>query len=66
MIHKVTIEETISQTFDIEAESIEAAYNRAISDYKNGILVVESGECTSRQIQVQNIDNGECTEWDEF
>lgn len=66
MTYKVTIEETVSQAFDIEAESIEDAYNTAIANYKKGILVVEAGECTYRQIQVQDINNGECTEWNEF
>lgn len=66
MIYKVTIEEIVSQAFDIEAESIEDAYNTAIANYKKRILVVEAGECTYRQIQVQDINNGECTEWNEF
>ena len=66
MKFNVTIEETVSQTFEIEAESMEEAYDSAITGYKNGTYVVAPGECTSRQLQVQNLENGECTEWDEF
>lgn len=66
MIYNVTIEETISETFDIEATSLEEAYKKAITDYNNGALVLSPGTCTFRQLQVQNPLTNECTEWDEF
>lgn len=66
MTYNVTIEETISETFCIEAESLEEAYKKAIADYNNGTLVLSPGNCTCRQIEVSNPITGETTEWDEF
>ena len=66
MTYNVTIEETISETFCIEAESLEEAYKKAIADYNNGSLVLSPGNCTCRQIEVSNSITGETTEWDEF
>lgn len=66
MTYNVTIEETISETFSIEADSMEDAYNKAVDNYNSGKLVLSPGTCTSRQLQVQNPMTNECTEWDEF
>lgn len=61
MTYNVTIEETISEIF-----SIKAAYNKAISDYNLGNLVLAAETYTSYQLQVQNPLTNECTEWNEF
>lgn len=66
MSYNFTIEETISDTFSIKAESLEEAYNKAISDYNSGEFVLTVGTCTSRHLQVQNPLTNECTEWEEF
>ena len=63
---KVHIEETISETFDIEAETIEEAMEIAERDYNNGYLVLESGNLVDRQMMAEDIETKETTEWVEF
>ncbi len=66
MKYKITIEETISQEFEIEANSIEEAKEKAIKDYKSGKLVLEFGAVLEKQINVINESNNEITGWEEF
>lgn len=70
MIVKVTIEETVSKTFDIEVEDspdgIGDAVEIGIEKYKAGELVLEPGEVQIRQISAESIDGEFSTEWKEF
>lgn len=61
----VIIEETISETFEIEATSEEDAVSRAIEEYNAGSFVVGPDNVEHRQISVIG-DNGELTDWIEF
>lgn len=58
----VVIEETISETFDVEATSEENAISRAIKEYKAGNFVVGSDNVEHRQISLVG-ENGELTDW---
>ena len=58
----VVIEETISETFDVEATSEEDAISRAIQEYKAGNFVVGSDNVEHRQISLVG-ENGELTDW---
>lgn len=61
----VVIEETISETFEIEATSEEDAVSKAIREYKAGNFVVGSDNVEHKQISVVGKD-GEFTNWITF
>lgn len=58
----VTIEETVVQDFEIEAESAEEAFELAEEQYEAGELVLEPGEVQMVQIAVSGPDDDE-VEW---
>ena len=60
--YRLIIEETISETFEIEANSKEEAISGAIQEYNNGNFVVGSDNVEHRQISIMG-DNGELTDW---
>ena len=62
---KVTIEEHISQTFEVEANDIEEAMEIAEEKYYNCEFVLDPGEVSSRLMMADD-GKGECTEWSEF
>lgn len=66
MIFSVTIEELISQDFKINANSIEEAVSIAKEKYDEGKFVLAPGTLIAKQIQVENEDSTETTEWTEF
>lgn len=66
MIFSVTIEELISQDFKINANSIEEAVSIAKEKYDEGKFVLAPGTLIAKQIQAENEDNTETTEWTEF
>ena len=61
---KVTIEETMYETFEVEAADVEEAMQIAENKYYNGEFVLEPGTLGWKQMQVEG-DN-ETTEWVEF
>ena len=62
----VTIEETVAQSFEIEAEDSEQASDIASERYYSGDIVLEPGEVTGRLMQVDCDETGESTEWFTF
>lgn len=60
MKYKVTIEESISQTFEIEAESEEQAAEIAEGMYRNCEIVLDDSCVVERQMSVNDGD------WREF
>ena len=62
---KITIEETVSEDFEIEATSLEEAMDIAEEQYNNGKLVLECGNVVCKQMQGEDED-GYCTDWCEF
>lgn len=62
---KITIEEHVSGTFEVEANDIEEAMEIAEKKYNEGEFVLEPGELTAKLMMA---DDGEddCTEWTEF
>lgn len=65
MKYTITIEETNTKDFVIEAETAEEAYDLAIEGYKAGELVLDPGECQFRQIAITKPSEAS-TEWNEF
>lgn len=66
MIYFVTIEELISQAFKINANSMEEAMHIAKEKYNKGEFVLDPGILVAKQMQVENEDGKEKTEWTEF
>lgn len=65
-IFKVTIEETVSETFDVEASCIEEAREVAISKYKNREIVLEPGNLMSKRISVCDSKYENKTDFEDF
>lgn len=63
MKYDVTFEETVVQTFEIEADSLEEAAEVAREKYKNGELVVENGEIHSTLVCATSKNYEETTGW---
>ena len=62
---KITIEEMISQTFDVEANSLEEALEIAEHNYKTNKFVLTSGNLVCKQIYGED-KHGNCIDWYEF
>ena len=61
----ITIEETVVQNFEVEANSQEEALRKVETGYKNGDYVLESGEVQSKKMSVLNANN-KFDKWIEF
>lgn len=66
MKFKITIEETVSAEFEIEAADMEAAMEEAERQYNAGEIVVIPECVTSKQMQGWCEETDEMTEWTEF
>lgn len=64
--YKVTIEETISEEFNIEADSLEEALKIAELAYTVGKLVLENGQVIAKQIMLEDLQTGKITDWRSF
>ena len=62
MKYTITIEETNTKDFEIEAESAEEALEMAEQKYRSGEFVLDPGECQFKQIAIIG-PNKEATEW---
>ena len=65
MKYTITIEETATKGFEVEANDAEEAYEIAERGYKSGEFVLVPGECQFKQIAITAPSN-EATEWREF
>lgn len=65
-VFKVTIEEHISQTFEVEAGTIEEAMQIAEQKYDDGEFVVDAFNAPTARLMSADDGNGDCTEWVEF
>ncbi len=62
----VTIEEHISQTFEVEAEDIGEAMELAEERYHDGEYVLGGDSTVTARLMSADDGNGDCTEWTEF
>ena len=65
-IFKITIEEQVSETFEIMATDIDEAMEIAEEQYNNGTIVLDSGNLIAKLMMAEDEETGECTEWNEF
>ena len=63
---KITIEEHVVETFEVEATDLEEAMEIAESKYYNGEFVLEPGDVAARLMQAECDEDGDATEWVEF
>ena len=66
MLWRVTIEETVTEEFEVAASTMEEAEEIAREKYKKGEFVLEPGNLTSALMEVQAVDGTECTDWIEI
>ena len=66
MKYTITIEETVSDTFEVEANSIKEATEKAIQNYNEAIFVLEPGNVTATHMQAVSEDEKEDSDWFEF
>lgn len=66
MKFKITIEEHISQEFEVEAVDIGEAMEIAQQKYNDGEFVVEPNTPTAKLMMAEDEYGAECTEWEEF
>ena len=66
MKFKITIEEHVSQAFEVEATDIFKAMEIAEQKYKDGEFVLEPGELTAKLMMAEDEFGTEHTEWEEF
>lgn len=60
----VTIEEHISQPFEVEADSLEEAMEIADDKYHSGEFVLDNANVTAKLMMAENDD--EIIPWEEF
>ena len=52
--YTITIEETVSEVFYLEANSLEEAKELAIENYNNSVFVLEPGNLIGTNVLVEN------------
>lgn len=62
----VTIEETISQSFEVVAEDDNEAIDIAIKKYDSGEFCLSPGSLVAKQMAVENVTDNLFTDWFEF
>lgn len=62
----VNIEEVVCETFEVDAESMEAARRIVMRAYESGEVVLEPGELVEKRIAVFDEATNECSEYEEF
>lgn len=66
MKFNITVEETVAETFFVDAENIHEAEKMAKQKYKKGEICLMPGEVQYRQMKIFTDDNIECSEWMKF
>lgn len=62
----VTIEETLSDTYEVYADDVKQAVMIAEEKYKSEEYVLEPGNILSKKMMVEDSCKDECTDWIEF
>ena len=62
----ITIEEMITEDFEVFAETEEEAEEIAVDKYNSGEFVLEPGNLVAKQILIHNVTDNKYTDWIEF
>ena len=62
----VSIEETVSEDFEIKAKNFEDAIKKAIKKYKTSEIVLEPGNLEEKKIMVYDMETKTATDWEKF
>lgn len=62
----ITIEEMVTEDFEVLAETEEEAEVIATEKYNSGEFVLEPGNLVAKQMQIHNVTDDEYTDWFEF
>ena len=62
----ITVEEMVTEDFEVFAETEEEAVEIATEKYNSGEFVLEPGNLVSKQMEVHNVTDDEYTDWFEF
>lgn len=62
----ITIEEMVTEDFEVFAETEEEAVEIATEKYNSGEFVLEPGNLVAKQMQIHNVTDDEYTDWFEF
>ena len=65
-VFKISIEEHVVQTFEVEALDLEEAMQLAEERYHKGEYVLDGDANVSARLMSAEDENGDCTEWVEF
>ena len=64
--YEVAIEETCVETFKFEVPDDVDIYDYVKEKYYKSDIVLEPGECQSKQMRIYDLDTNSYTEWTEF
>ena len=62
----ITIEEMISNPFEVFAEDLDKAMEIAIKKYNSGEFVLDPGNLVAKQMEIHDVIEDTYTEWIEF
>ena len=62
----ITIEEMVTEDFEVFAETEEEAIEIATKKYDSGEFVLEPGNLVSKQMKAHNVTDNTNTDWFEF
>lgn len=63
---KVNIEESIVEEFEVEVPDNVDPYDYIAELYYSDKIVLNSGECQHKQMEIHNLEDDSWTEWKEF
>ena len=66
MKYVITIEETVSEDYEVKASSMEEAVEKAKRKYKSCEFVLCPGKLESKRMSGRNTETDEKTDWIEF
>lgn len=63
---KVNIEETVVEEFEVDVPDNVFPYDYIVELYHAGKIVLNSGECHHKQMEIHNLEDDTWTKWKEF
>ena len=64
--YDVSIEETVVETFSFELPDDIDIYDYVLENYYKGEIILESGDCQFRQMEIHDLSDNSWIDWQEF